>query len=151
MAAPKLTKARIKKLASQPGTRRALPDSALTPAQRVQRRLNQPVAPGLTGLDLAKQTQAATALEFGGQERALAQQGQNITAQQGVTADYYRQYQDAIRQAAQAQQARQQAAVGQVQGLQQGMANIGAQQVARSSWERACGNSATVSLPCARD
>lgn len=86
-----LSAARAQKLAANPGTRAALQDKYLTPAQRTERaknaRLNAPVTPGsaLTNRDLAHQRTAATTVQYGpvqtqvGQQLAAAQQTERDT------------------------------------------------------------------------
>lgn len=97
MAAKKpLTAGRISKLAANPGTRAALADKFLSPAQLRQRqmnaRLDAPVVDGssMTNRDLAHQTKAASTLQFGGDPVALAQQEAKDKS------GWYQQYQDQV-------------------------------------------------------
>lgn len=94
----------LAKYMKNPGLRSKLPDSYLTPAQRKQRilnaRLNAPVVPGssVTGRDLAQESNAATALRYGPQERALTTQ-QAQARQQGIDqAGWYDQYKADLQQ-----------------------------------------------------
>ena len=73
-----LSPQRIAALRANPGTRAKLPLSALTPAQRQQRllnqRLNQPVVPGstLTNRALAREGKAAVQVRYGPQDAQLS-------------------------------------------------------------------------------
>lgn len=97
-----LTPGRISKLASNPGTRAALVDKFLTPAQLRQRQLNQrlntPVTPGssLTNRDLAHQRSAATTVEYGAADQALGAKLAGAQQQQKDQASWYQQYQDQV-------------------------------------------------------
>lgn len=86
-----------------------------------KRRLAEEVAPGLTREDLLEDVQAGTRQKFGEAEAALGQSFQQNRAQTVRTGDWFKQYQDAINEAARRQAAVNQAAVQGVQQLQQGL------------------------------
>lgn len=91
-----LTAGRISKLASNPGTRAALEDKFLSPAQLKQRQMNKrldaPIVDGsaTTNRDLSRQAQSAATLQFGGDP---VQQAQQLATDR---TGWYQQYQDQV-------------------------------------------------------
>lgn len=103
------TSERVAKYLANPGLRKYLPDKYLSPEQRRVRheneRLRQPIVPGspTTERDLARSRKAAEKVEFGPSLDALAKARKDLDTQRVRDDGYFRDYKEAVHQAAERQ------------------------------------------------